>query len=74
MSKYINKFWVSLTAVLTIILLIYLFPIMYDQYGFIKAILLSLCLIFGMSLYYIRGYWISKWLSKKKSSPPGPSA
>jgi len=73
MSKYINKFWVSVTAILTIIVLIYLFPIMYNRYGLATAILLSLLLVFGMALYYIRGYWISIWISKKKSIPPKQS-
>lgn len=68
MSKYINKFWVSVTLILTVIVLIYLFPIMHNRYGLATAILLSLFLVFGMSLYYIRGYLISSWISKKKSS------
>lgn len=70
MSKYINWFWIAVTAILSIIVLICLFPIMYSRYGLVSAILLGLLVVFGMSLYYIRGYWISTWISKKKSGRP----
>jgi hypothetical protein len=67
MSQYINKFWVAVTALLTLILLIFLFPKMYDRYGLVQALLLSVVLVFAMSLYYIRGYWVSRWFSDRKT-------
>jgi len=60
-----NKFWVLATTVITIVMLIILFPKLLDKYGPGRAILLSSLIPFAMFLAYLRGYWISTWLSKK---------
>ena len=60
MAKIGNAFWTIATAVLTVILLIIVFPLLNDKYGLATAILLALVLVVGMSLYHIRGVWISR--------------
>jgi len=65
MSKYVNKVWVSVTAILAVILIVYLFPIMRAKYGLAAAILSSLALVFGMTLYYLRGILIAHTGSRK---------
>lgn len=64
-TKLLNKFWVAVTACITIGLLVYLFPLLLDKYGLGKAVLLA-CLIPGaMALAYLRGYWIATLFEKK---------
>lgn len=65
MSKYVSKVWVSVAAILTVILIAYLFPIMRAKYGLATAILSSLVLVFGMALYYLRGVLMANTGSHK---------
>ena len=58
-TKLFSKFWVVLTAVITIGLLAYLFPLLLDKYGLVKAILLACLIPVAMALAYFRGYWIA---------------
>ena len=67
-TKLFNKFWVALTAVITIGLLAYLFPLLLDKYGLVKAILLACLIPVAMSLAYLRGYWIATLFEKKGKS------
>jgi hypothetical protein len=62
----LNKFWVTVTAVITIGLLAYLFPLLLDKYGLVKAVLLACLIPVAMAMAYIRGYWISKLIDKKR--------
>jgi len=64
-TKLFNKFWVALTAVITIGLLAYLFPLLLDKYGLVKALLLACLVPVAMGLAYLRGYWVSTMLEKK---------
>ena len=50
-----RMFWMGITAALTVVLLIFVFPILRDKYGTATAVLLGLVLIAGMMLYYLRG-------------------
>lgn len=65
-SKYINKFWVIFTVILFFGLFIILLPMMMQKYGFLGAICLSPLFIIAAVLAYIRGYWVSKWMSGEK--------
>ena len=67
-TKLFNKFWVALTAVITLGLLAYLFPLLLDKYGLVKAILLACLIPVAMSLAYLRGYWIATLFEKKGKS------
>jgi len=58
-TKLFNKFWMAITAIITIGLLAYLFPLLLDKYGLVKAILLACLIPVAMGLAYLRGYWIS---------------
>ena len=64
-TKLFNKFWVAVTAVITIGLLAYLFPLLLDKYGLLKAILLASLIPVAMTLAYFRGYWVSTLIEKK---------
>ena len=64
-TKLFNKFWVALTAVITIGLLAYLFPLLLDKYGLVQALLLACLIPVAMGLAYLRGYWISTLFEKK---------
>ena len=66
--KLFNKFWVTVTAIITVILFIYLFPLLLDKYGLLKAILWISLLPVGMTLAYLRGYWIHSLISKKRKT------
>jgi hypothetical protein len=57
---------VTVTAVITIGLLAYLFPLLLDKYGLVKAVLLACLIPVAMAMAYIRGYWISKLIDKKR--------
>ena len=67
-TKLFNKFWVALTAVITIGLLAFLFPLLLDKYGFVKATLLACLIPAAMALAYLRGYWISTLIEKKRKT------
>jgi hypothetical protein len=67
-TKLFNKFWVAVTAVITIGLLAYLFPLLLDKYGFVKAILLACLIPVAMTMAYFRGYWISTLFKKEKQN------
>jgi uncharacterized membrane protein len=67
-TKLFNKFWVALTAVITIGLLAYLFPLLLDKYGLVKALLLACLIPVAMGLAYLRGYWVSTLFEKKNKS------
>lgn len=64
-TKLFNKFWVAVTAAVTIGLLAYLFPLLLDKYGLVKAILLACLIPVAMTLAYFRGDWISTLFEKK---------
>lgn len=64
-TQLFNKFWVAVTAVITIGLLAYLFPLLLDKYGIVKAILLACLIPAAMTLAYFRGYWIATFFEKK---------
>jgi hypothetical protein len=67
-TKLLNKFWVSVTAVITIGLLAYLFPLLLAKYGFLKAVLLACLIPVAMTMAYFRGYWVSTLIEKKRKS------
>jgi hypothetical protein len=67
-TKLFNKFWVAVTALITIGLLAYLFPLLLEKYGFVKAVLLACLVPVAMTLAYFRGYWISTLFEKKKQT------
>jgi hypothetical protein len=60
MSKSGAKLWVGITVILTVIIIVYLFPILYAKYGLATAILFSLIVVLGMLLYYLRGILMSQ--------------
>ena len=64
-TKLFNKFWVAVTAMITIGLLAYLFPLLLDKYGLVKAVLLACLIPVAMTLAYFRGYWVSTLIEKK---------
>lgn len=74
MSGIVNKFWITVTAVLTVLIWLWLFPTMLDRYGLLRTIGVSIVLVVAMSLHYIRVYWISTWFGKdaheKQSDKP----
>ncbi len=70
-TKLFNKFWVALTAVITIGLLAYLFPRLLDKYGLVKALLLACLIPVAMGLAYLRGYWVSTLFAKKNKQEKG---
>jgi hypothetical protein len=67
-TKLFNKFWVAVTAVITIGLLAFLFPLLLAKYGFVKAVLLACLIPVAMTLAYFRGYWVSTLVEKKRKS------
>ncbi len=71
MSKYISKFWVTFTIILFTILFIILFPMLVNKYGWLGALLWSPLLIVAAILAYIRGYWVSRWMSGEKNNCEG---
>jgi hypothetical protein len=70
-TKLFNKFWVMVTAIITIGLLVYLFPLLLDKYGLLKAVLLSCLIPVAMTLAYFRGYWVSTLFVKRKKQASG---
>jgi len=67
-TKLFNKFWVAVTAVITIGLLAYLFPLLLDKHGFVKAILLACLIPVAMTMAYFRGYWVSTLFEKRSKT------
>ncbi len=67
-TKLFNKFWVALTVVITIGLLAFLFPLLLDKYGFVRAVLLACLIPVAMMLAYFRGYWVSTLFEKKRKT------
>jgi hypothetical protein len=67
-TKLFNKFWVAVTALITIGLLAYLFPLLLDKYGFVKAVLLACLIPVAMTMAYFRGYWVSTLFKKEKQN------
>ncbi len=67
-TRLFNKFWVAVTAVITICLLAYLFPLLLDKYGLVKSVLLASFIPVAMTLAYFRGYWISTLFEKKSKT------
>ena len=65
-TKIFDKFWVTVSAIIALGLLIYLFPLLLDKYGLAKAVLFSLLVPFAVGLAYLRGYWVSTWLSERR--------
>ena len=64
-TKLFNKFWVAVTAVITLCLLANLFPLLLDKNGFVKAIVLACLIPVAMTMAYFRGYWVSTLFEKK---------
>lgn len=64
--RIFNKFWITFTVVLTLILFMILLPLMVAKYEIVGALLLSPLLVVGMVLAYIHGYWVSRWLSERR--------
>jgi hypothetical protein len=56
---------VVVTVLITLVLLVILFPLLLDKYGAVKAILLACLIPVAMALAYIRGYWVSTLIEKK---------
>jgi hypothetical protein len=67
-TKLFNKFWVAVTAVITLGLLAILFPLLLDKYGLLKAILLACLIPVAMTMAYFRGYWVSTLIEKKRNT------
>lgn len=53
-----NRWWALATALLTIPILVIVFPVLYDKFGLVIAITLSGVLVLGMALSYVRGVLI----------------
>lgn len=70
MRRESSKLWVGITAVLTIVILIFVFPILNERYGMATAILFSIVLVFGMALYYLRGVLMSRPPTGRKGKLP----
>ncbi len=68
MSRQTGKLWMSMTAALTVILIVYLFPVFYSRYGLATAILFSLVLVVGMLLYCLRGVLMSQSSSSRSQN------
>jgi len=71
-TKLFNKFWVAVTAVITIGLLTFLFPLLLDKYGFVKAVLLACLIPVAMTMAHFRGYWISTMIEKRRKADRNP--
>jgi hypothetical protein len=67
-TKLFNKFWVAVTVVITLGLLAYLFPLLLEKHGLLKAILLACLIPVAMTLAYFRGYWVSTLIDKKRNT------
>ena len=67
-TKLFNKFWAAVTAVITLGLLVYLFPLLLNKYGLVKALLLACLIPVAMTMAYFRGYWISTLFDKKRNT------
>jgi hypothetical protein len=67
-TKLFNKFWVTVTASITLGLFAYLFPLLLNKYGLLKAILLACLIPVAMTMAYFRGYWISTLFDKKRNT------
>ena len=65
-KKWFDPFWVSVTVVITVILLIVLLPHMLDSLGVAGTIFGALLLLVGMGLAYVRGYWVSRWIEERR--------
>lgn len=62
-TRLFNTFWVAVTAVITLGLLVCL---LIGKYGLIKAFLLTCLIPLAVSIVYLRGYGISPRFEKKK--------
>ena len=67
-TRLFSKFWVAVTAVLTIGLLAYLFPLLLEKYGLGKAVLLACLIPVAMALAYLRGYWVASLFERKSKT------
>ena len=67
-TRLYNKFWVVVTVLITLVLLVILFPLLLDKYGIVKAILLACLIPVAMAMAYVRGYWISTLFEKKRKN------
>ena len=55
-----HNLWLAAIAILTLILLIIIFPLLEAKYGALRSVLLSGLLVVGMLLYYLRGILLSQ--------------
>lgn len=62
----LNKFWLTFTVVLFLILFVILFPMMVSKYGAVGALSLSPLLVLAAVLAYLRGYWVSRWMAQSR--------
>ena len=60
MRIHSHRLWITAAALLTVVLLLVVFPILYARYGLVTAILLGVVLVYGMILYYLRGALMSR--------------
>ena len=61
MAKFYNRFWVTVTIVLSVVFAILLFPIVQRKYGFPLSLLVTfLGVVFIWVNYFIRAYIFSR--------------
>ncbi|KPL03692.1 MAG: hypothetical protein AMJ73_05700 [candidate division Zixibacteria bacterium SM1_73] len=61
MAKLYNRFWVTVTIVLSVVFAILFFPIVHPKYGFPLSLLITLLgLLFIWANYFIRAYIFSR--------------
>ena len=61
MKKPSRYAWPGVTVLLTLLIMIAVFPVLSARFGLVAAVLLSPVLILGMFLYYLRGILFSRF-------------
>ena len=68
-TKLFNKFWVTVTAVITLGLLAYLFPLLLNKYGLVKALLLACLIPVAMTMPIFEDIGFRPFLIKSEIQP-----
>ena len=63
MSKYFNKYWLTITIVLSVAFALLFFPVAADRAGYMKAAVYTLV---GLIVIWIV-YFIRAWIFQKKT-------
>ena len=67
MSKYVSKFWITFTVILSIVFIALFVPITVESIGIVKTVvytLIALLVIWGV--YFIRAYIFSNYDSERR--------